>query len=286
MKAFKKISAVFAAFILIVISAASAFAAELNINGASANVGDTVTYTLNLADVPSPVAGIQLSVYYDSEYLELDADKLSCAGFPGYLANTSVNGEVMMNATEGVEGYDFTEKTEIISLTFTVLKSGSTNITYYIYDLYDIYEYGPGDYLKTYTLTSDISVNGNPAVTDTAPILDPERQESASSGDFVNNEEGVGEISPEDATVPETEIENTLSDDDTSDGDVVGEFSWNTEESAADDGEKSDSSADFSTIIIIAVIVIALVIVAAVIIVFKLKKSGSTGKGTDKNIKS
>ena len=273
MKNLKKIFAMLIAVLIIAMSSLTSLAAD--INGASANTGDTVTYTLNLADVPSPVAGVQLSVFYDSAYLEPDPSSITCNGLPGYLVNTNNTGEISMNASNGVEGYDFTSKNELISISFNVLKDGNTKITYFIYELYDIYEYGPGDYLKTYTLTSDIAVNGSSVTVDATPIVDPDRFEAGNTvGDFVNNEEGVGEVSPEDATPPpsqdletvENNSDNNSGEDDLDEIDSTGVT------------DESNNSNNNITAIIIGVVAAIVVIAAAVIIVLRRKKSAGSSK--------
>ena len=253
----KKISATFIAVFMIVLSTVVGLAAELTINDATANVGDKVTYTLNLSKVATPVAGIQMSVYYDSEYLQLDTDSVSCDGFAGYMVNTNLSNQVLMNASEGVNGYDFTNKNEVISLTFTVLKEGKTDITYYVDELYDIYEYGPGDYLKTYTFTTDISVNGASVIEDAKPVLNTTAQTNGNTGDFVNNEDATGEISYEKALEKEDikTTENLIPIDDLS------------------DIEKPNSK---SNIVIILLVVVCLAVIAVVTIIIVKAKSKNT----------
>ena len=268
----KKITCFIISVLLLLSISVSAFAADLTVSGAEANVGDTLVYTLNLSDVPTPVAGIQMSLFYDPEYLELDKNSVSCKGFPGYLANTDVSGEVMMNATEGTDGYDFTTKNEIISLTFKVLKSGSTDITYYIYEMYDIYEYGPGDYLKTYTLSSDIKVNGNQTVTDAKPVLNPDKQSSSNSGDFVNNNEATGEISPADAEKPSS---GSSEDDDNTNETSSSEDPNGNRNNDKNTNDKSSESSNSSLVILIIVIAVILAAAAAVIAVVVIKNKNN-----------
>lgn len=258
MNLIKKFSATFIAIIIIALSTVVGFAAGLNVNDTTANVGDTVTYTLNLSKVATPVAGIQMSVFYDSDYLQLDANSVTCDGLTGYMVNTNLTNQVLMNASEGVNGYDFTNKKEVISLTFTVLKEGNTDITYYVDELYDIYEYGPGDYLKTYTFTTDISVNGTSIVTDAKPILNTTEQTNGSTGDFVNNEEAVGEISYEEAL----EIEGV----EIAEGELSTDFNTTT-------NTPDTSKNNISIILIIVFLFVAVVVVVLVIVIKKKSKN-------------
>lgn len=260
MNLIKKFSAAFIAVFMIVLSTVVGLAAELTINNATANVGDTVTYTLNLSKVATPVAGIQMSVYYDSEYLQLDTDSVSCDGFPGYMVNTNLSNQVLMNASEGVDGYDFTNKNEVISLTFTVLKEGKTDITYYVDELYDIYEYGPGDYLKTYTFTTDISVNGTSVVEDAKPVLNTTAQNNGNTGDFVNNEDATGEISYEKALEKE-DIKTT-----------------ETQMSGENLSDIENPSNTKSNLTVALIVIICLAIVAVVAVIILRNKSKNTKK--------
>lgn len=180
--------AVFTVLLTMVVSAASFSAEEskLNINGvAEAKVGDKLTYTIYIADVPEKTEDIQMDIYYDSSKLSVDKDSISYieGGSPVYNAE-SIDGQILFNSANGLEGWDLKEKTKLFEVSFNVNEGGETDLSYYIECM---------DYLSNstsideYTITCSYSVNDE-VVADEVPKVN----ENGSGGDFANYKNGKG----------------------------------------------------------------------------------------------
>lgn len=190
------ISALLVAFVLCSMSVVIASAETTDSNKTfDVKKGDKVTYTMYLSDVPDPVAGTDASIYYNPEYLKLvecEAPKLS-----SFLYNNKpggqITGEIIFNASDGVNGMNFKKKNVFITAQFEAVKSGKTSIEYIIRFLYDIYfDSKEGhDYIKVYVLTSDILINDKPVVENSTPVLSDDTNKGY--GNFPNHEEGLGE---------------------------------------------------------------------------------------------
>ncbi len=164
---------------------------ELNINdGAKVNVGDRVKFTLSLSDADTPVIGFELRLFYDDSYLELDKNSVNFPEFDNVVYNPDISNMIPMNWTNINTGIDFSSKKEFVSFEFRVLKGGETDISQFVTELY-------GDdltYLKTYTWTYSISVNGEDVVTDQTPkIYADEDTLNNHTGGIVNYLDGRGE---------------------------------------------------------------------------------------------
>lgn len=187
----KRISAVFLALLVCVVFLAfsmMSFSAEENLkinDKINAKVGDKVTYEFYVSDVPEKVEDIQMQVSYESEYLEIDGDDVKYLEGGSSVYNTDLENRMLFNSANGVQGWDFSEKTLILSLSFEVLKGGETNIEYYMQCM---------DYLSNsmnvdyYVFKTDFLVNGKAVEKNVTPKVDA----NASGGTFINFENGKG----------------------------------------------------------------------------------------------
>ena len=196
-----KFTSLFFAFALIVLSAAPAFADDsaetkkssgsvLTINqSGKVEAGKTVTYTMYLSDA-EPVEGFQLEIFYDKDHLKYKKGSLSFEKFDSVFFNEGVEGRLLMNYTSITNLPSFEDKAKFVSADFEVLKDGDTTISYFFTELYgkDMQDF------KRYTLTYDLTVDGNNVLSDGVPVVndDPEVI-SKYEGDFVNYADGMGD---------------------------------------------------------------------------------------------
>ena len=105
-----------------------------------ANIGDTVTYTMDV-QAARLFENIQALVTYDSTMLNVvrhtsdDPDvedwevegPIACPNLDGVIFNAGVDGVVKMNASK-VSGYNFKEEKNLVTLQFNVVAAGETSI--------------------------------------------------------------------------------------------------------------------------------------------------------------
>ncbi|MCH5304417.1 MAG: hypothetical protein J1E41_06100 [Ruminococcus sp.] len=193
MKKCLKVSfAIIMVVLVIALSCVSAFAAsDLTINkNAKASKGDTVTYTLKLGECSDKLEGIQMYVFYDKDYLEIDAESLSLPELRGAVSNANFGDGIAFNWTSVTDLVSFADTKTLMTVDFKVKKTGKTDITYFITEMY-------GDdmtYFKDYTLTNDISVNNDIVVNSETPILSEDSAlNNKYQGSFTNYADGKGE---------------------------------------------------------------------------------------------
>lgn len=178
--------------LILVLSCSSAFAASgLVINDdAKAKKGDKITYTLYLGDCTEELCGIQMQLFYDSEYLELDEKSLSFPNIKGAVSNAKLENIIPFNWTTATDFVSFKKTKPLVTVDFKVKKAGNTDITYFVTELY-----GPDiTYLRSFTFSNSIDVNGKTVIDKAAPKLntDPENMNEY-QGSFVNYADGKGE---------------------------------------------------------------------------------------------
>ncbi|MBQ8001740.1 MAG: hypothetical protein IJ298_11215 [Ruminococcus sp.] len=193
---------------LVCFSAVTAFAAgNLVVNGKEAAVGSTVNYTFSIGDAQQKLCGIHLVVFFDQDYLKLkDVNTDNLEGGTIVNDNKSNDGRIIITNSfiNGTEGLDCSTTTEIVNVTFEVLKEGTTDITYYMPYLYDINSVNIYDY----TFTSSLAVDGQVVIDNETPVLQnvEEIENFGDAGDFANNEEGTGSgIKPVVTQAPQAE---------------------------------------------------------------------------------
>lgn len=141
----KLVAFVFTAAIVSMCSVVAANAVEsdvVTVNNQQYNVDDTITYILKMGDIPTPVIGVDMSLYYDSSCLTLMTDTVNIPTFTGAVCNKELDGEIKFNAVEVNKGYDFSQEEIAISASFKVKKTNSdkesTDITYTVRELYGL----------------------------------------------------------------------------------------------------------------------------------------------------
>ena len=229
---------------------------DLTINSdATVKVGDKIKYTLYLSDTKEDIIGFELRLFYDHEYLELDKDNVSYGKFDGVVHNLNLEDKIPINWTNISTPMSFSKKAEFLSMEFTVLKGGETEISQFVSEMY-------GDdmtYLKSYKWTYDITVNDKVIVEDKTPLIsDDEETLEKNQGSFINYLDGMGE-------------ENTPNKDDHQaiigsmpGTQVVTEYVDVTKYQQADSGSSS-----ITPIIIVVAIVIVIGAIAAILIIKK-----------------
>ena len=192
-KGLKIAFAVLMTALITALSVSSVFAAKdtTEINGkVKAKSGDTVTYTLKLGDCTEKLEGIQMYVFYDKDYLSVDADSLKIPNLKGAVKNANYKDGIAFNWTSVTDLVDFSKTKTLMTVDFKVERSGKTDINYFITEMYgkDI------TYLKNFTLTYDLAVNGKTVVKDEVPPLSKDEElNSKYQGTFTNYSDGKGE---------------------------------------------------------------------------------------------
>lgn len=176
-------------FAIISFSFTSANAAEqLTINNeTTVNVGDKITFTLNLADTEEDIIGFELRLFYDSESLELVDNSLTYPKFDNVVSNTQKKDVIPMNWTNIFDPISFRKKAVFLSVEFNVIKGGDAEISYFVTDIYG----KDMTYLKSYTWTYDISVNNQNVLTDAVPVVNQSQEHK--QGSYINYIDGKGE---------------------------------------------------------------------------------------------
>lgn len=172
---------------------AFAKAEELKINSdVSVKVGDRVGYKLYLANCESPIIGFQMYLFYKSNNLKIVDGSMSFSEFGNVIYNTKVDDIIPMSWTE-LEGVNFAEKKEFLSVEFDVVKGGESEISQIVSELY-------GDDMtsfKNYTFTYDLLVNGTKIAENKKIIVNSDKGNlSKYQGGFLNYDDGMGENSP------------------------------------------------------------------------------------------
>lgn len=200
MKKFLKLSLVGIIMALVLLlSVIPAFAAEnATVNGQSVAVGETVTYTLSIADAQQRVVGIDCVFFFDQDVLKLTGVNVDNIGGNSVVNDNKNNdGTVLMNNSfiNSGQGLLCKNKVDLVALTFEVIGEGDAEITYTMRYLYDIDTVNIYDY----TLTYDLSLGEAVAIENQPPVLANEEDfnqianaESFDRGDFENNVEGTG----------------------------------------------------------------------------------------------
>lgn len=165
-------------------------------DGVTADKGDTVTYTLYLADCESPVTDMNAALFYESEYLELDKDSVDFHGIIGVNRNVDTDGCISFLFSAINKPVDFSKRTPVISADFKVKKEGQSAVKYFVTDL-DCGSVEDSAPVKEYTFSCDYVVhssNGDKNAENLTPVLMADKDKiDTYQGDFVNYEDGKGE---------------------------------------------------------------------------------------------
>ena len=140
---------------------------ELTINKkAKATAGDKVKYTLYLADTEEEIEGFEMQLHFDKDILKPVEDAFKFPNINGVVEN-EVDGDIYINWTNISNKLSFSDKKVFLSLEFNVISGGSTDITYFIKEMYG----SNMSYLKKFTWTYDLAVNDEDQITGEAPLL-------------------------------------------------------------------------------------------------------------------
>lgn len=243
-------------------------AEEVKINDdASVAVGDTFTYSMYIADASKDVMGMQAYVFYDTDYLEIDTDSINFDNLNGVIYNGNLDGYMTFNFSDISNYASFSSRTQLVSMNFKVKKSGNTNVTYFIKEMYD----SDMNTLTAYTITYDIKSDGETVVSEKTPIVEEaEKYINTYQGNFINYIDGKG---------------NDNTDEKTDHKAVIGEKTTmmpqnNQGNTQYVDVQKSGSGASVTTI----VIVCGLLLIGGAIggvMYFRHKENTKNGLNTD-----
>lgn len=163
---------------------------ELTINGkAKAKVGDKVTYTLYLADADDEIVGFDIVMDFDNTRLQTDADSISFGNIDNVVKNV-VDNEIYLNFTNVFNKLNFAQKKPFLTAEFTVLNGGEAEISQFVKELYG----EDMTYLKKYTWTYDLKINGDTVIQDKPPIvITDETLVAQYQGAVINYADGKGE---------------------------------------------------------------------------------------------
>lgn len=196
-KTVKSLSALLMVLIMLLATTLTAGAADdsLQVDGrVSYNVGDTLTYTVCLADTAVEITGVEFYIKYDPAYLQVDENSISSPKLSSAVINPTYTSDTVymswLNVTRGVR---FDEKGQLITLDFKVLKAGSTNINFWVEEMFST-EGGTINTVTQHTLTAEYSDNGTGIKDDVPPIppTDPDFM-AEHQGEFINYEDGKGQ---------------------------------------------------------------------------------------------
>lgn len=275
-KKIKILAGIICCAVLCITSLFNALADTASVNGHEVKAGDTVTYIMYMQDSPYPISGVHMYVFFDSSLLKPVPQSENSEGFKNAIINTDVNvettetkrknlGEILLVSAENpVRGADFSQKKQIISVDFEVIKAGKGEISYKIVELYDIYHDEDGAYVKRYTLTSDLLVNGEAVGQEEIPIVN-NISEADYNGPFVNQKSGRGEDSGKPLDPSYTYVFETLADT------KPPKLTVNNVDEKVDGKVDGDAGGDGDTKNIIITVSIVLLL-AAVLVVIQLRR--------------
>lgn len=259
------------AILLVMISSmgATAFAAEdtdeLNINSVvTAQKGDIVTLTINLADCDKKVVGLQMYLSYDNTKLSYVDGSLKFDKFDGVVYNAKLENQIAITWTNVMEEVDFSKKASFLSLQFEVVGTGETSVSQYIAHMYDI----DMTTLSNYTFTYDYSIGDNSSATDKpAVVTSDESFLNTHTGSFKNYDDGMGDNSP--SKDNHTEIKGS---------EIVTKIVEATRYEVVNGQSSSSNSSNGGSGTTIIIIVGAAVVILAIIAVFIVKKKDDSKK--------
>lgn len=183
---------------------------ELTINSeAKVKKGDKVKYTLYLSDTKEDIIGFELRLFYDHNYLELDRNAINYPKFDSVVHNLDLEDKIPVNWTNINAPASFSSKAEFLSMEFTVLQGGETEISQFVTEMYG----NDMTYLKSYTWSYDITVNDKVVAENMTPVISRDEETlQKRQGGIINYIDGMGEENSPNKdnheAVVVTEIEN------------------------------------------------------------------------------
>lgn len=267
-----KILSLTAALLIVFVSlGTTAFAAEeLSINSAiTVEKGDTLTFTINLADCDKKVVGLQMYLNYDNTKLKYVEDSLKFDKFDGVVYNAKLENQIAITWTNVMEEADFSKKASFLSLQFEVVGTGETSISQYISHMYDIDMVTLSDYTFTYDYsTGDDNSNADQQ----AVITTDEAFLNTHTGSFVNFDDGMGDNSPNRDTHKEIKGSEIVTK-------VIQATKYEIVNGKDSDGNGSSGGSGTTVLIIVGAVVVILAIIAVIIV----KKKDDAKKASNEN---
>lgn len=151
--------------------AVSANAAERDSNSVAVQAGDKVRYCVYVQAADYTLSGVNLTVDYDIDCLEIAYDgqtKLAeMSDLPSGILNADESGTGTIVATyaDGIKGTDLSQGLKILDVEFNATKEATAKIDYYMEELFDF----SGDevvYIDKSNVFANVYVNGEPFGTD------------------------------------------------------------------------------------------------------------------------
>lgn len=236
---------------IMAISVITGFAeTNLTVNGIEGvKKGDKVSYSLYLGDCEEGIAGFHMYIYYDQEYLEVVEDTLNFNELDGQVVyNEKSEDGIIFNFSNVSDLGDFSTEKLFATVDFEVLKGGETEISFFVTELYGM----DMTYLKSYTFTYDLAVNGQQEINHSAPIITTEQEFiDKNQGQFINYADGKGQANGGEDGQRETILGSTAAPTKLSVQDVT----------------KGEDGSDSTTPIVIAVVTLLVLAIVAIIIV-------------------
>ena len=159
-------------------------------NSIRAKVGDIIKYSICMSDVTEDVLGVKINGFYDSEYLSIVQNSFTTDAFSNYDTSTGTNNCYTLQWTDVQNLAKIDPNTPLFTIEFKVEKNGETDLSYFITDMYG----EDMTYLKSYTITCNVSVNGNEEEKNLTPIVNPDCvNDSSFQGSFMNYIDGMGD---------------------------------------------------------------------------------------------
>ena len=267
------------------VPAAFAESDKSDASGVTINKGDNVEFKLWLADTKEEIIGFELRLFYDTDLLEFDKESLVAEQFDSLFYNPDIEGKIPMNWTDISHPVTFSNKDEFFSCKFTAKDSGEyigtrdaekdPTISYFITELYG----EDMTYLKSYTFTYDLIVNGQPVISDSIlPITKDEDTLNSRQSSFINYADGKGEENSPERDSHDSVVGNQQATRLVYEQDVIDVTRF--------EDAGSSSKSNNMIFLIIAIPVLGALIALAVVLAVKSKKQGDAGKATQQSEQS
>ena len=191
--------------LVVIASSCLSASASTKVNGVSVNKGDEITFTINIRPIDVKVAAFNLRIDYDGSVLEVQKDTVETPAFEGRaVCNVDMKNVIYANAVDGINGFEITEDSQMIKITFKVIKDASDcDISYEMLELFDLdlEEIDPTEYtycqVETAQATSS-EYQPNFAEGNDSSLSSPTSKQSQANSNLINS-----------ATPSKTEVETT-----------------------------------------------------------------------------
>ncbi len=159
-----------------------AHAAERDSNEVAVTAGDRVRYCVYVQASDNTLSGVNLTVNYDTDCLEIAYEgqtKLAeMTDLPNGVLNADESGTGAIIATyaDGIKGTDLSDGVQVLDVEFNAVKDSVTSVSYYMEELFD-FSGEEVEYIDKSNVYSNIFVNGQPFGKEPIPAESSEGQE-------------------------------------------------------------------------------------------------------------